>query len=69
MSSKDAPQKILFLGAIKKVAGLGTFHTKRKVAEKPDRFGRHLTKVGPNPNVLVYSKSHRGKYAYMIFFE
>ena len=35
----------------------GYFHTKRKVVEKPHRFGRHWTKIGPNPNVLAYSKS------------
>jgi len=28
-----------------------------KVAENPHRFGRHRSKIGPNPNVLAYSKS------------
>jgi len=27
-----------------------------KVAGIPYRFGRHQTKIGPNPNVLAYSK-------------
>jgi hypothetical protein len=27
------------------------------VAEKPHRFGRHRSKIGPNSNVLAYSKS------------
>jgi len=26
------------------------------VAENPHRFGGHRTKIGPNPNVLAYSK-------------
>jgi len=32
MGSKDAPQKIQFLGAIKKVASLGTFIQNAKMA-------------------------------------
>jgi len=57
MSSKDAPQKKQFLGAIKKVASLSAFIQNAKVVEKFHRFGRHRTKICPNPNVLAYSKS------------
>jgi len=57
MGSKDAPQKMQFLGAIKKVASLGTFIQIAKIAEKPHGFGRHRSKIGPNPNVLAYFKS------------
>jgi len=53
MGSKDAPQKLQFLGAIKKVAGLGAFIPNAKVAGKPHRFGRHRSKIGPNPNILA----------------
>jgi len=57
MASKDAPQKMQFLGSIKKVASLGAFIQNAKMAEKPYRFGRHRSKIGSNPNVLAYSKS------------
>jgi len=57
MGSKDAPQKMQFLGAIKKVASLGAFIQNAKVAEKPHRSGRHRSKMNPNPNVFAYSKS------------
>jgi len=57
MGSKEAPQKMLFLNAIKKVASLGAFIQNAKVAEKPHRFGRHRSKRGPNPNVLAHSES------------
>ena len=57
MGSKDAPQKMQFLGVIKKVASLGAFTQKAKVSEEPHRLGRHRNKIGPNPNVLAYSKS------------
>jgi len=55
--SKDVPQKMQFLGAIKKVASLDAFIQNAKVAEKLHRFGRARSKIGPNPNVLAYSKS------------
>ena len=55
--SKDAPQKMQFLGAIKKVASLGAFIQHAKMAENPQRFGRHRSKIGPNANVLAYFKS------------
>jgi len=54
MGSKDAPQKMQFLGATKKVASLDVPSQNAKVAEKPHRFGRHRV-IGPNPNVLAYS--------------
>jgi len=57
MGSKDAPQKMQFLGAIKKVASLGAFIQNAKAVETPHRFGRHRSKIGLNSNVLAYSKS------------
>jgi len=41
MGSKDAPQIMQFLGAIKKVASLGAFIQNAQVVENPHRFGRH----------------------------
>jgi len=38
-----------FLGAIENMASLGTFDK----TETPHKFGRHRTKIGPNPNVLA----------------
>jgi len=38
-----------FLGAIKKVASLGAFIQNAKVAEKSNRFGRHLNGVVVGP--------------------
>jgi hypothetical protein len=57
MGSKDALPKMQFLGAMKKVASLGAFIQNAKVAETPQRFGRHRSKIGPNPNILAYSKN------------
>jgi len=57
MGSKDAPQKMQFLGSIKKVASLGAFIQNAKMAENPKGFGRHRSKICPNPNVVAYSKS------------
>jgi len=57
MVSKDAPQKMQFLGAIKKVASLGAFMQHAKLAETSHRFGRHRSKIGANPNILAYLKS------------
>jgi len=51
MVSKDAPQKMQSLGAIKKVASLGAVIQNAKVAEKLYRFGRHRGKIGPNRGV------------------
>jgi len=45
-----------FLGKIKKVASLYAFIQNAKVAGQPHIFGRHISKIGPNPNVLAYSK-------------
>ena len=53
MDSKDAPQKMQFLGAIKKVAIPFAFIQNAKVAEKFNIFSRHRSKIGPNPNVLA----------------
>jgi len=57
MGSTDAPQKMQFLGAIKKVASLFAFIQNAKVAGKFHIFGRQRSKIGPNPNVLAQSKS------------
>jgi len=57
MCSKDAPQKMQILGAIKTVPSLGAFIQNAEVAEKPHRFGRHRSKIGPNPNVRAYPRS------------
>jgi len=59
MGSKDAPQKMQFLCAMKKVASPCAFIQNTKVAETPHIFGHHLSKIGPNPNVFAYSKSLR----------
>jgi len=61
MGSKDCPQKMQFLGAITKVASLGAFIQNAKVAETPHRFGRHRSKIGPNPNVLAYLAHEQGQ--------
>jgi len=53
MGSKDAPQKMQFLGAILKVASPFAFVQNAKVAEKSDIFGRHRSNICPNPNVLA----------------
>jgi len=57
MGSKDAPQKMQFLGAIKKWEVRALLYKKAKVAEKTHRFGRHRSRTGPKPSVLAYSKS------------
>jgi len=57
MCSKDAPQKMQFLCAIKKVASPSAFIQNAKVAEKSHILSRHRSKIGPNPDVLAYSKS------------
>jgi len=51
--SKDAPQKMQFLCAIKKVASLFAFIQNAEVAGKSHIVGRHRSKIGPNPNVLA----------------
>jgi len=53
MGSKAAPQKMQFLGAMKKVVSPFAFIQNAKVAEKFHIFGRHRSKIGPNPNVLA----------------
>ena len=57
MGSRDAPQKMQFLRAIKKVASQFAFIQNAKVAEKSHIFGRHRSKKGLNPNVPAQSKS------------
>ena len=42
---------------IKKVACLDVPCQNAKVAEKPHRFGRHRSKIGPNPNFVAYFQS------------
>jgi len=44
MGSKDAPEKMQFLGAIKKVASLDVPNQNAKVAENPHSSGRHRSK-------------------------
>jgi len=56
-AQKMRRQNMQFLRALKKVASLGAFMHNAKVAEKPHRFDRHRSKIGPNPNVLAYYKS------------
>ena len=41
MGSKDGPQKMKFLGTIKKVASPCAFIQPAEVAENPHIFGRH----------------------------
>jgi len=53
MGSKDASQKMQFEGAMKKVASPFAFIKNAKVAGKYHIFGRHRSKIGPNPNVLA----------------
>jgi len=53
MGSKDAPQKMQFLGTIKNAASPSAFIQNAKVAENPHTSGRHRCKIGPNPNVLA----------------
>jgi len=57
MGSKDATQKMQFLGAIKKSGKSGPVAPKRKVAKNLRTFDCHRTKIGPNPNILAYSNS------------
>jgi len=53
MGSKDAPQKMQFLSAIKKVANPFAFRQNAEVAGKSHIFDNHRSKIGPNPNVLA----------------
>ena len=53
MGSKDAPPKMQFLGAIKKVASPFALITNAKVAGKSHIFGNHRSKIVPNPNVFA----------------
>ena len=56
MGSNDAPQ---FLGSMKEVASPCAFiqNANAEVAETPHIFGRHRSKIGPNPNILAYYKN------------
>ena len=59
-----------FLGAIKQVASLGALIQNAKVAENPNRLGRHRSKICPNPNVLAYSRSSwTGANIHMLGYE
>jgi len=53
MGSKNAPQKMQSLGAIKIVASPFAFIQNAKVVENSPIFGRYRSKIGPNPNVLA----------------
>jgi len=57
MSSKDKPQKMQFLGTIKKLASLFPRLQIAKQRKPPTRLDCHRTKICPNPNVLAHSKS------------
>jgi len=50
-------KKMHFLGAIKKRCKSGPVAPKRKVVETLYRYDCHRPKIGPNPNILAYSKS------------
>ena len=50
-------QKMQVLGAIKKVASPFAFIQNAKMAETPQRFGHHRSKIGLIPNVLAFFKS------------
>jgi len=53
MGSKDAHQKMQFLGAIKKVASPFAFIQNAEVAKRSHIFGRQRSKIGLNPNILA----------------
>ena len=46
-----------FLGTIKKLASLVPEATKCKVVENTHNFGRHRTKIGPNPTFWHVSRT------------
>jgi len=56
MSSKDATQKMQFLGAIKKWPAW-TFRAKTQKWRENSADSAATSKICPNPNVLAYSKS------------
>ena len=58
MGSKGAPQKMQFVSTIKQVASPCDFIQNAKVVETPHIFGRRRSKIGPNPNILAYSKRY-----------
>jgi len=55
ISSKVAPQKMQFLGTIKKARKSGPVAPKCKVAENLHRIDRHRPEICLNPNFLAYS--------------
>jgi len=67
MGSKDAPEKMQFLGAVKKVASLGDLYTKR-------RSGGKTPQTWPSPkqnssetqcSCIFQELMKRGKYTYI----
>jgi len=54
---KRCASKNAVLGDNKKAGKCVPDATKCKVAENPQNFGRHRTKIGPNLNVLAHFKS------------
>jgi len=67
MGSKDAPQKMQFLGATKKSGKSGRFYTKRKSSGKPPQI-RPLPKHNRSEfqcSCIFQELMNRGKYAYL----
>jgi len=54
---KRCASKKKVLRCNKKKGRSGSVAPKRKVAENLHRFDCHRTKIGPNPNILAYSKN------------
>jgi hypothetical protein len=73
MGSKDASQKMQFLGTTKKLASLFPRLQNAKRRKTPTDLTVNETKIGPIPNVLAYStwRAHeqgqicRGTYGFM----
>jgi len=65
MGPKEAPQKMQFLGAIKKVASLGAFIPNAKVAGKPHSFGRQPNRSESQCSGIFQEPTNRVKYAQM----
>jgi hypothetical protein len=66
MGSKDAPQKMQFLDAIKKVAGPFTFIQNAKVADTSHIWSRHQSNRSDSQcSCRIQELINRGKYAYM----
>jgi len=63
MGSKDAPQKMQFLGAIKKVVSLGAFIQTAIVAGKPPSPKKNTSES--QCSCIFQEPMNRDKYAYM----